>query len=139
MANVDFEGQTFELKTGPMNELVMTEFYAATVDKDTGSEVAPGVMLALLEECITDKDFGRFRKLGRKVDGFWEKVTVVLEARMKVAGEHPTGLASDSTDGPENTPPNSESLSDAKILQLANGRIDKYAMLKEAQAAQRSA
>lgn len=137
MANVKFEGQDFELKTGPLNELVMTEFFAATADQSPDTAIAPDVMLALLEECIAGKDFARFRKLGRKTENFWEKALDVLKARMdgeaEASADFPTGQPAASTAGPETTPKNAESASEDKAWQQANGRPDVYAMLLDSE------
>jgi hypothetical protein len=135
VADVHFEGQTFELKTGPLNQLVMTEFFAATADVDPDATVEPEVMLALLGECITEKDMRRFMKLGRKTDEFWDKALAVLKARMDAtAGEHPTLQPSGSTEKPPDIPPKSVIDSDAKVFELSLGRVDRYAMLKAAKA-----
>lgn len=136
MAEVEFEGQKFELRTGQMNQLVMTEFFAATAELDGEAQIPNDVMLALLKECIAPKDYRRFMRLGRETDDFWNKTATILEARMNlVAGEHPTGLPSDSSDGPADTALKSVPSSDAKVLELAHGRVDRMAMLREAQEA----
>jgi hypothetical protein len=138
VAEVDFEGQTFELKTGKLNGLVMMEFAAATADQSPDADVPADVMIALLEESIADKDWARFRKLGRKTDDFWEKaMSTVFKARVDAAaeatGDFPTGLPSDSSDGPTTTEQKSELSSEDKVLELALGRPDRLAMLRDLQ------
>lgn len=142
MANVKFEGHDFELKTGPLNELVMTEFSAATAGLDPDTSIPPDVMLALLHESVAEKDINRFLKLGRKTDQFWEKAIEVFKARVdvsaEVTGDFPTVQSSDSTAGPQNTEPSSDPNSDDKILELVGGRVDKLKMIKDAQRAKRA-
>lgn len=131
-----FEGQTFQLQTGPLNELVLAEFFAAMGGEDGETEVPHDVMLSLLEASIVPKEFAKFKKLGRKTDDFWNKAFTVFEARMKgpveEASGHPTGQPSDSTDGLSATVLKSVSSSDAKVIELSRGRVDRYAMVKEA-------
>lgn len=144
MASVEFEGQTFELKTGKMNGLVMAEFFAATADQDGDSELTPDLLIALLQESVAAKDWRRFLKLGRKTEDFWDKaLETVFKARVDAAaaatGDFPTTALPDSSDGPTPIDLKSGSLSDAKVLELAGGRVDVYGMLKQAQQAQRRA
>lgn len=135
---IEFEGQTFNLQTGPLNELVLSEFFAAMAGGGD-EEIPHDVMLSLLEASIEPKDFRRFKKLGRQTPDFWNKAVKVFEARMRGPVEeesgHPTGQPSDSTDGQESTQPKSGSFSDAKVLELSHGRLDRLHMLKEAQKA----
>jgi hypothetical protein len=136
---ITFEGETFELQTGPLNELVLSEFFAAMGGADGDTEVPHDVMLSLLEASIVPGQFAKFKKLGRKTDDFWNKAFKVFEARMKgpveQAAGHPTGQPSVSTAGPEPIPPKPVSASDAKVIELSHGRPDRFVMLKQAQEA----
>lgn len=129
---VELDGKTFGLQTGKMAGFAWAEFLALAGDDD--ANMSPGLVMALMESSIVEKDWQRFKTCAYRLPDFFEKEFIdVLKARMEAAeGEHPTGLPSDSTDGQETTPPKSDANLDAKVFRAVNGRPDLYAIQMEA-------
>ncbi len=139
---VEFEGHKFELRTGKINGFVMAQFLEAMNNTDPDAQVTPEVLMPVLRASIVKDQWHRFAAVAAEVDeddqSFWDKAwETIIVPRMKGPVEaetgHPTSLPSVSTDGPEATPPKSVSGSDARVIELSHGRVDRLHMLREAQ------
>jgi hypothetical protein len=133
---ITFEGETFTLQTGPLNEFLYMQFMAFISDFGPDADVPWGLLVKLLKASIVPGEWRRFEKRGERTENFMEKSLKVLEARMEVPVEeatgHPTGQPSVSTDGPKVTEPKSVTNFDVNIWEKSGGRIDRYYMLKAA-------
>ncbi len=132
MASVAFFGEDFGL-AGEMSEFALLEFAEAAADGEDGDSMqGMAAILRLLRDCITPEDWPRFRKVARSNRAKSSDLLPVIQATMTAVAERPTGLPSDSSDGPVVIELKSEPSVDEKVWAIAGGRVDKYSMLMNA-------
>lgn len=141
MADVEFFGEKLKLHPQGASAFAFMEFgEAATAGADADSFGGIGVQLRLIDSGLADEEqVAKFRQLARKNRAESEHLLPLVKAVVGAMSERPTSQPSDSSDGPADIEPKSDPSSDDKILELVGGRVDKLAMVKEAQAAKRKA
>ncbi len=103
MATVEFYGETFTL-TSEVSEWALMEFAeAAASGEDGGTMEGMASMLRLVQACVVDTDWARFRALARVKRADTDALLPVIQAAFAQAAERPTGRSSDSSDGPATT------------------------------------
>lgn len=150
MSDVQFFGESFALKHPDDYQWAMLEFAeVATGGVDDGTLEALAAVMTMLRAALADDDFPRFRAAARKNRAQVKRdlMPVVVAAFRQEVVDHPSGLPSDSSDGPTVTEPKSVSApapqgSPALVLVQeleAEGRADKAEFIVMAERARASA
>lgn len=122
MAEITYKGEKFELPAQPPT-IALMEYAATAVAYPDGSLVGLAALYSLLEECIGEENWPRFKELARQEseeDDLFEVVKDVYAAH----AERPTSRPSDSSDGPDSTAPKSADVSSLPVKERyeAEGR-----------------
>lgn len=121
-APLTFHGEEFALpeRTGAM---AMYEF--AHLAEEGASEMEEkAAIYALLESCIAEEDWARFRKVAKKHRATEDELIQVIGQVLVVLAGRPTSRSSDSSDGPVRVDQSSMSTPAERAIGRLSGRPD---------------
>jgi hypothetical protein len=138
VAEVTFCGERFELTERPSKMALMEFASVAVTGADSESLEGLAALHNLLQECIGEAEWPRFKALAREHKSDDVALFGVVNSVFEAYSEIPTTRPSDSSDGPENTSPRSEGdvFSRSKAALEAKGRPDLAVVVMQAQEAQ---
>ena len=141
--SVEFFGESFALNPREDYEWSMIEFAdAAMGGADTNLLSGAAAVMGLLKSAIAPgevaegakegKDWLRFKALAKKNKAQTQRDLMPIVVRIFTqSSERPTGRPSDSSDGPQTTPPSAEVASYSRVIEReeASGRPDRALMV----------
>jgi len=135
---VTFCGERFELPELPSKMALMEFASVAVTGVDSGSFAGLAAMHNLLEECIGEAEWPRFKALARENRSTDVDLFAVVTAVFEAHAERPTTRPSDSSGGPESTSPRSagDVFSRSKQALEEKARPDLAVVVMQAQEAQ---
>ena len=117
MTAVDFLGESFEAQ--PPSAVALMDFAEIAADGTESNQMAGIVaMKTLLRDCFEPAEFDRFWAVARKQRADGEKLMAFIAALASGEAGRPTQRSSDSSDGPSDILPSSES----RLAELATER-----------------
>jgi hypothetical protein len=124
MTAFDYFGESFEFSP-EVDPFAITEF-AEAMDDDVDSEGLRGIAVAwrLALSCVAEDDRKRFRSVSRKNKAKVIDYLAVFRDWTAEATERPTGLPTDSSDGPTLTVVNSGSQPEPEVSTEPTVRAD---------------